>query len=203
MIRPLPEVITNPHFYFNIFLILKYTQSIDSLNMPCPGSLPNPIRGYIASLQSTKTPHPPSFFDPPSDSNNTPLSPIVARAKSFIHQLLPPWAENHVYRTYAFGLVAAEFAGWSHSSPDEVHGAEKLGWDKDLWFLTAILHDIGWDSKVNLREESRLSFEVYGGVKARELLLEWGANGEVADEVCESIIRHTVSFCYLYYLRLL
>ena len=163
--------------------------------MPCPGSLPNPIHNYIASLRPTvppSTPHSPSFFDPPSESLS-PLSPIVARAKSFIHELLPPWAENHVYRTYAFGLVAADFARWSHSKPDEEHGAEKLGWDKELWFLTAILHDIGWDAEGNLSKDSRLSFEIYGGVKAREFLLGWGANQEVADEVCESIIRHTVT----------
>lgn len=169
--------------------------------MPCPGSLPNPIHGYIASLRPTvpaSAPHPTSFFDPPSESDNTPLSPIVAHAKSFIHDLLPAWAENHVYRTYAFGLVAADFAGWSHSKPGEEHGAEKLGWDRELWFLTAVLHDIGWDAEGNLREDSRLSFEIYGGIKAREFLIGWGASQEVADEVCESIIRHTVTITYIF-----
>lgn len=61
------------------------------------------------------------------------------------------------------------------------------------------MHDIGWAPNSECcadgeggREQSRLSFEIWGGIKAREVLLEWGAPRGCADEVCEAIIRHTV-----------
>ncbi|KAG8862573.1 hypothetical protein FRB96_001130 [Tulasnella sp. 330] len=158
--------------------------------MPCPSSLPNPIFGYLAGLQLAppSEPHQPAFFDPPSTKSTTNvqtvLTPICEKAQEFIHALLPPYGEHHVYRTFAVGLAVADLVGWT-TSPQ----SEELGWDRDLWFLTAILHDIGWDMQENL--QSRLSFEIYGGVKAREMLMGWGASQEVADEVCESVIRHT------------
>lgn len=91
---------------------------------------------------------------------------------------------------YANGLAIADLAGWSTAQHGSENGAEALGWNRELWFLTAMLHDIGWDDQENLK--TRLSFEIFGGIKARELLMRWGAPQEVADEVCESVIRHTV-----------
>jgi hypothetical protein len=150
---------------------------------------------HIADLKlraPSKAQHP-SFFDPPSPSSGlfTSLTFICERAREFIHTLLPLWAENHCYRTYAYGLAIADLAGWSTTNLGNPYGADALGWDKELWFLTAILHDIGWDAQENL--QTRLSFEIFGGIKARELLMSWGAPQQIADEVCESIIRHTVS----------
>lgn len=95
----------------------------------------------------------------------------------FIHALLPPWAENHCYRVYANGLAIADLAGWSTAQHGSENGAEALGWNRELWFLTAMLHDIGWDDQENLK--TRLSFEIFGGIKARELLMRWGAPQEV------------------------
>lgn len=160
--------------------------------MHCPSSLPNPLLAHIASLNlaAPSHSHPTTFFDPPSSAQSqTELSLICGKAQEFIHALLPAWGENHVYRTFAVGLAIAELAGWT-TSPK----AEELGWSRELWFLAAILHDIGWDMQENLN--SRLSFEIYGGVKAREMLMKWGASQEVADEVCEAIVRHTVC-CFL------
>ncbi|KAF7972462.1 hypothetical protein HWV62_17952 [Athelia sp. TMB] len=158
--------------------------------MPCPSSLPNPVVGYLAGLglAPPAQPHPAAFFDPPSTTltahPQTALTPICEQAQEFIHALLPPWGEHHVYRTFAVGLAIAELAGWTTAPL-----SEELGWSRELWFLTAILHDIGWDAQEVLR--SRLSFEIYGGVKAREVLMGWGASQEIADEVCEAVIRHT------------
>ena len=39
-----------------------------------------------------------------------------------------------------------------------------------------------------------MSFELVGGIKARECLLQWGADEADADEVCEAIVRHTVRY---------
>lgn len=150
--------------YKSIVLVTRKT----FITMPAPESLPNPVTEYLTSLQ-LKPPskaHDRSFFDPPSNTS-TRLGPIVEEAKKFIHALLPAWAENHVYRTYAFALAIAETAGWTKAGE-----ADRLGWDKELWFLVAVLHDIGWDAVANF--ESRLSFEIFGGVKARELLIKWG-----------------------------
>jgi len=142
-------------------------------------ALPNPVSAYIASIAipPPSAARPISFFDPPTTK-------LASKAAEFIHALLPAWGENHCYRTYAFGLAIADSAGWT-SSP----AAQEYGWDKELWFLTAILHDIGWDEVENFK--TKLSFEIFGGIKAREVLLAWGANPDVADEVCEAIIRHT------------
>ncbi|KAG8991457.1 hypothetical protein FRB94_008857 [Tulasnella sp. JGI-2019a] len=158
--------------------------------MPCPSSLPNPISAHLASLQLAppSQPHPSIFFDPPSTNSTTHaqtvLTPICEKAIDFVHALLPSWGKNHVYRTYAVGLAVADHAGWTIAPK-----SEELGWDREAWFLAAILHDIGWDQQENLK--SRLSFEIYGGVKAREILMGWGASQDIADEVCESTVRHT------------
>ncbi|KAG8995706.1 hypothetical protein FRB94_008860 [Tulasnella sp. JGI-2019a] len=159
--------------------------------MPCPSSsLSNPVFGYLAALKLAPPSytHQSAFFDPPSTKSSvypqTALTPLCEKAQEFIHALLPPWGENHVYRCFAIGLAISEHAGWTKSPR-----SEELGWDRELWFLAAILHDIGWDMQEDLK--TRLSFELYGGVKAREILMGWGASQEVADEVCESICRHT------------
>lgn len=134
-------------------------------------SIPNPVSDHLIGLALVPptSGHDPAFFNPPSSYDTSgDLGPVIDQARVFIHALLPPWAENHVYRTYAFCLAIAELAGWSREE------AKRLGWDKEIWFLTALLHDIGWDAKDNF--ETKLSFEIFGGIKARELLVRWGGS---------------------------
>lgn len=54
--------------------------------------------------------------------------------------------------------------------------------------LTCLLHDIG--TAAEHMAASRMSFEFYGGIQARDLLLGQGCAQDQADAVCETIIRH-------------
>lgn len=63
-------------------------------------------------------------------------------------------------------------------------------WDLDLGvlFTTSLLHDIGTTEK-NMRA-TKMSFEFYGGLIAREWVLEHTEDSEYADAVSEAVIRH-------------
>ncbi|KAF0330222.1 hypothetical protein GQ607_002552 [Colletotrichum asianum] len=56
------------------------------------------------------------------------------------------------------------------------------------WALTCLLHDIGM-AEENLTA-TRMSFDIYGGIKALNALKDHGATTDQAEAVCEAIIRH-------------
>jgi cyanamide hydratase len=56
------------------------------------------------------------------------------------------------------------------------------------WALTCLLHDIG-TSEHNLTA-TRMSFDIYGGIKALDILNDFGATPDQAEAVAEAIIRH-------------
>lgn len=56
------------------------------------------------------------------------------------------------------------------------------------WALTCLLHDIG-TAEENLTA-TRMSFDIYGGIKALNALKDHGATTDQAEAVCEAIIRH-------------
>ncbi|CAI0649199.1 unnamed protein product, partial [Colletotrichum noveboracense] len=56
------------------------------------------------------------------------------------------------------------------------------------WALTCLLHDIG-TAEENLTA-TRMSFDIYGGIKALNALKDHGAATDQAEAVCEAIIRH-------------
>jgi HD superfamily phosphodiesterase len=123
-------------------------------------------------------PHQTSFFSPPTPSEPTPLTPIVVKVIQLIRNSLAPTADNHSYRTWLWGLLFADYVGWT----------KEKDWNAELWYITALLHDLGCSEEYH----SKMSFELVGGIKAREYLLQWGADEADADEVCEAIVRHTV-----------
>ena len=61
--------------------------------------------------------------------------------------------------------------------------------DLEAYYLAALFHDIGCSEK-NLRA-TKMSFEFYGGIIARDWLLSHGADQVLADSVAETIFRHT------------
>ncbi|KAH8918054.1 hypothetical protein BT69DRAFT_1338529 [Atractiella rhizophila] len=149
-------------------------------------SLPTPVQAFFVGLNlpppSAPIPSPEIFFSIPS-------TPLTTKAITLIEHLLPTWAVNHCYRTFCYAIAIASKGGW-----DKPPLAEQLGWDREAIFLACVMHDIGWDQNAHIQEDgvgSKLSFEIFGGIKAREALLKWGAGREMADEVCEAIIRHT------------
>ncbi|KAH8918052.1 hypothetical protein BT69DRAFT_1301306 [Atractiella rhizophila] len=149
-------------------------------------TIPQTIRSELAN---GKFP-PPAFAIPnPADFFSIPSTPLTQKSIVLMENLLPKWGLNHCYRTFCYALAIAELTGWNKSPH-----AEEFEWDREAIFLACILHDIGWDEEECIREDaklSRLSFEIFGGIKAREGLLKWGATRYVADEVCEAIIRHS------------
>ncbi|KAH8918051.1 hypothetical protein BT69DRAFT_1323113 [Atractiella rhizophila] len=136
-------------------------------------TIPQTIRSQLAN---GKFP-PPAFAIPnPADFFSIPSTPLTQKSIVLMENLLPKWGLNHCYRTFCYALAIAELTGWNKSPH-----AEELEWDREAIFLACILHDIGWDEKDCIRDDaklSRLSFEIFGGIKAREGLLKWGATHE-------------------------
>jgi cyanamide hydratase len=56
------------------------------------------------------------------------------------------------------------------------------------WALTCILHDIG--TAEAYFTSTRMSFDIYGGIKAMEVLKGLGGSEDQAEAVAEAIIRH-------------
>lgn len=56
------------------------------------------------------------------------------------------------------------------------------------WALTCLLHDIG-TTEENLIA-TRMSFDIYGGIKALSIVKDFGATQDQAEAVSEGIIRH-------------
>lgn len=56
------------------------------------------------------------------------------------------------------------------------------------WALTCLLHDIG--TAEAYFTSTRMSFDIYGGIKATEVLKVLGSSDDQAEAVAEAIIRH-------------
>jgi cyanamide hydratase len=56
------------------------------------------------------------------------------------------------------------------------------------WALTCLLHDLG-TAEENLTA-TRMSFDIYGGIKAMLVLKSFGATDDQAEAAAEAIIRH-------------
>lgn len=163
--------------------------------MPFPrDAIPAPLVGHVASLDvPPPRPLPSTFFD-------APMTDLCRKAYKFVLEFLPGWAANHSFRTYAFALAIAHYAGW-----DEGEKAERFGFDKEQIWLACALHELGFDQKHAVH--SRLSLEIWSGIKAREWILDQREDFvssptnrslqdlvDYADEACEAIARHTIEF---------
>jgi len=86
---------------------------------------------------------------------------------------------NHSNRVYYIGqaMIKQHFSDWKV--------------DDECYYLTSLLHDLGVGP--NNLSSTRLSFEFYGAIKARDFIIQEGGKHveNIADEVCEAIIRHT------------
>lgn len=56
------------------------------------------------------------------------------------------------------------------------------------WALTCLLHDLG-TAEENLTA-TRMSFDIYGGIKALSVLKDFGTSTDQAEAAAEAIIRH-------------
>ncbi|KAK1923894.1 hypothetical protein DB88DRAFT_541050 [Papiliotrema laurentii] len=119
-----------------------------------------------------------------------PSTPVCQAALCYATERLPDWAVNHSIRTYAFGIVLAERAGW-------LQGEGTLAIDREALFLSAVMHELGMESEA---EDCLLSLEFTGAIKARAFLLERSPDGNhderrlryLADETFEAIAMHSL-----------
>ncbi|KGO63001.1 hypothetical protein PEX2_045240 [Penicillium expansum] len=153
-------------------------------------TIPGPVVQTVASLhRPPPTAKPSSFYD-------IPQTELCLRAEKMIQEQIPSWAANHCFRTYAFGLAIANYAGF-----DTDQAKVELGFDKEFHFLTCALHE--WGMSEEGIKQSKLSLELWGAIRAREWILEQDCDiseariqplGEWADLAAEAIARHTIEF---------
>lgn len=134
-----------------------------------------------------------------SELPSIPSTPLAARIRSYAARKLPGQTYNHSLRVYAYGCLIAErffpqFGLGASGSEDSAL--------RETWFVTAMLHDIG--TTPEHIASTRLSYEFWAGLHARDILLDPSftlAPGEEADEkavalqdqvdsIVEAIIRH-------------
>ncbi|KAK9344238.1 hypothetical protein V1522DRAFT_340652, partial [Lipomyces starkeyi] len=100
----------------------------------------------------------------PFDLASIPVPSSVAaeKAVAYVKNHLEPSIFNHSNRVYYLGaaMVADYLPQWN--------------FDLDTYFLTSIFHGIGISPDFQLK--TPLSFEYWGGINAREKLVEFGAS---------------------------
>ncbi|KAK6204434.1 uncharacterized protein RJT21DRAFT_116858 [Scheffersomyces amazonensis] len=115
----------------------------------------------------------------PTAQTNTelPKSALATFVLKYVEKELPAEVLNHSLRVYLYSkaIIHDQFPKWDL--------------DLEVVFVTSLLHDIGTTTK-NMAA-TKLSFEWYGGIISRDLVLE-ETNGDkdYADAVAEAIIRH-------------
>jgi hypothetical protein len=106
---------------------------------------------------------------------NSPDSRLCIAAAAFAKRVSTPCLFNHVARTFAFGEAAGD--------------AQKLKYDRELFYIAAILHDLGLSSLA--RGAGR--FEIEGADAAKEFLSREGMNDRDIDVVWDAIALHTTA----------
>lgn len=106
-----------------------------------------------------------------------PQTKLAQKILQFARDQLSTPTLNHSLRVYLYSkaIIKDQFPHWDLS--------------EEVLFVTALLHDLGTTDE-NLGA-TKMSFEYFGAIKARELVLkETGGDQDYADAVCEAIIRH-------------
>lgn len=106
-----------------------------------------------------------------------PSSELATFVLSYAMEELPQKVLNHSLRVfqYSAAIIKDQFPDWDL--------------DLEVVFVTALLHDIGTTAK-NMKA-TKLSFEFYGGLISRDLILKHSnGNQDYAEAVAEAIIRH-------------
>lgn len=147
-------------------------------------AVPRDVDAVLAglSVQSTAQSFALSDLAPPD-------TPLAKSIHDYAKQQLNAETYRHSMRVYYIGMAVLRtyFANtWGKS----------LAADPTPWFLSTMLHDIG-TTDANIAS-THLSFEYFGGMLARELILKTAAKHDldaayaqgVADSACETIIRH-------------
>ncbi|MFB9324479.1 HD domain-containing protein [Paenibacillus aurantiacus] len=102
-----------------------------------------------------------------------PDSKLAQKATRLVYEISPDFLYNHCLRTFAFGDALGQKYG--------------LRYDRELFFLGAVLHDIGLTDHVCRHH----SFEHEGADYAEKFLSTHGISREKIDVVREAILLHT------------
>ncbi|OJJ81344.1 cyanamide hydratase [Aspergillus glaucus CBS 516.65] len=109
---------------------------------------------------------------------DTPLpdTQVSKAALEYAKTELPAHTFNHSLRVFYYGLAIARqhFPTWKFSD--------------ETWLLTCLFHDIGTIDKYT--RDVFMSFDIYGGVVALNVLKEHGAPSPQAESVAEAVMRH-------------
>ncbi|CRG91911.1 hypothetical protein PISL3812_08965 [Talaromyces islandicus] len=115
----------------------------------------------------------------PMDAIEFPFNhPVVSKTLDYVKQVLHPETFNHSMRVYYYGMAITK-----QHFPQQATVLSPV-----TWALTCLLHDLG-TAEENLRA-TRMSFDIFGGIKALQTLKDFGASSDQAEAVTEAIIRH-------------
>ncbi|KAL4908495.1 hypothetical protein BDW74DRAFT_147523 [Aspergillus multicolor] len=103
---------------------------------------------------------------------------IVSKTAEYAKRVLHPETFNHSMRVYYFGMAII-----TQQFPTQASAL-----NHSTWALTCLMHDLG-TAEENLTA-TRMSFDLYGGIKALQVLKQHGASTDQAEAVAEAIIRH-------------
>jgi len=111
---------------------------------------------------------------------------LLKKCNEFAKKTLNDPTYNHSMRVYVYGsaLVAHHFPSWNYED-----------W-RDAYYLSCVFHDIGTadvylpQSQSEVDTKSKISFEFKGGIVARDFILKHGGEEDLADSICEAVIRH-------------
>ncbi|KAH7403565.1 hypothetical protein BKA64DRAFT_694337 [Cadophora sp. MPI-SDFR-AT-0126] len=113
-----------------------------------------------------------------TSSISLPDSPLAKAVLDFAKRELSTETYNHSMRVFYYGqaILTQAFPAWSTPSFNETY------------FLTCLLHDIGTTDK-NITA-TLMSFEFYGALVVLDVLKQFSAPIEQAENVAEAVIRH-------------
>ncbi|CAG8096349.1 unnamed protein product [Penicillium salamii] len=123
---------------------------------------------------------------------------VVVKTLDYANTVLHPETLNHSMRVYHYGNLppkrSKQECPWK---PNRVTGLaitkqqfpqHATALNPVTWALTCLLHDLG-TAEENLTA-TRMSFDIYGGIKALQVLQQFGASKDQAEAAAEAIIRH-------------
>jgi len=106
------------------------------------------------------------------EAYQVPDSESCQKALAMVTEYSPDYLVNHCLRSYAFGIAMAHKV--------------KQPFDKEVFFLGAIMHDLGLTSEFDTGD----TFEIDGAKAARSFCVEHEINTAKADLVHEMVVHH-------------
>lgn len=122
---------------------------------------------------------------------------VVEKTMEYAKKVLHPETFNHSMRVYFYGMQSVDLSEHNRRILTLLQGmaitkqhfpqlASQL--DPVTWALTCLLHDLG--TAEEFLTATRMSFDIYGGIKALQALKDFGATTDQAEAAAEAIIRH-------------